>query len=115
MLVFEPQMVKICEIGLFWGKFLWKCKKRVTQLLLYVPILIKDIVERGNSILYTWIITNYSWKDLRSDDTLYRWHLLGIGQTKIIYYNLPDVTGNIDKKLNFIEYVPILIIPAYYK
>ena len=44
-----------------------------------------------------------------------RWHLLGIGQTKIIYYNLPDVTGNIDKKLNFIEYVPILIIPAYYK
>ena len=38
-----------------------------------------------------------------------------IGQTKIIYYNLPDVTGNIDKKLNFIEYVPILIIPAYYK
>jgi len=52
---------------------------------------------------------------LRSHDTLYRWHLLGIGQTKIIYYNLPDVTGNIDKKLNFIEYVPILIIPAYYK
>ena len=51
----------------------------------------------------------------RSYDTLYRWHLLGIGQTKIIYYNLPDVTGNIDKKLNFIEYVPILIIPAYYK
>ena len=53
--------------------------------------------------------------NLRSYDTLYRWHLLGIGQTKIIYYNLPDVTANIDKKLNFIEYVPILIIPAYYK
>ena len=52
---------------------------------------------------------------LRSYDTLYRWHLLGTGQTKIIYYNLPDVTGNIDKKLNFIEYVPILILPAYYK
>ena len=52
---------------------------------------------------------------LRSYDTLYRRQLLGIGQTKIIYYNLPDVTGNIDKKLNFIEYVPILIIPAYYK
>ena len=29
---------------------------------------------------------------LRSYETLYRWHLLGIGQTKIIYYNLPDTT-----------------------
>ena len=52
---------------------------------------------------------------LRSYDTLYRWHLFGIGQTKIIYYNLPDITGKIEKKLIFIEYVPILIIPAYYK
>ena len=51
----------------------------------------------------------------RSYDTLYRWHLLGIGQTKIIYYNLPDITGTIEKKWIFIEYVPILIIPAYYK
>ena len=55
---------------------------------------------------------------LRSYDTLYRWHLLGIGQTKIIYYNLvnlPDISGKIEKKLIFVEYVPILIIPAYYK
>ena len=52
---------------------------------------------------------------LRYYDTLYWWHLLGIGQTKKKYYNLPDITGKIEKKLNFIEYVPILIIPAYYK
>ena len=52
---------------------------------------------------------------LRSYYTLYRRHLLGIGQTKMIYYNLHDITGKIEKKLNFIEYVPILIISAYYK
>ena len=52
---------------------------------------------------------------LRSYDTLYRWHLLDIRQTKTIYYNLPDITGKIEKKLIFIEYVPILNIPAYYK
>ena len=52
---------------------------------------------------------------LRSYDTLYRRHLLSIGQTKIICYNLPDITGQIEKKLISIEYVPILIIPAYYK
>ena len=52
---------------------------------------------------------------LRSYYTLYRRHLLGIGQTKMIYYNLLDITGKIEKKLNFIEYVPILIISAYYK
>ena len=52
---------------------------------------------------------------LRSYDTLYQWHLLGIGQTKIIYYNLPDITWKIEKKLIFIEYVTILIIPVYYK
>ena len=52
---------------------------------------------------------------LRSYDTLYRSHLLGIGQTKIIYRKLPDITGKIEEKLIFIEYVPILIIPAYYK
>ena len=60
----------------------------------------------------------YFWILLRSYDTLYRWgrwHLLGIGQTKIIYYNLPDITEIIEKKLIYIEYVPILIIPAYYK
>ena len=50
---------------------------------------------------------------LRSYDTLYRWHLLGIGQTKIIYYNLPDTTGKIEKKLIFIKYVSIMIISAY--
>ena len=32
-----------------------------------------------------------------------------------MYYNLPDITGKIEKKLIFIENVPILIIPAYYK
>ena len=52
---------------------------------------------------------------LRSYDTLYRWHLLVIEQTKLIYYNLPDITGKIEKKLIFIEYVPTLIIPSYYK
>ena len=52
---------------------------------------------------------------LRSYDTLYRRHLLGIGQTKIIYYNFPDITGKSEKKLIFVEYVPILIIPACYK
>ena len=52
---------------------------------------------------------------LRSYYTIYRWHLLGIGQTKIIYYNVPDTTGNNGKKFNFIEYVPILSTPAYYK
>ena len=25
VLVFEPQMVKFCEIGLFGGKFSWQC------------------------------------------------------------------------------------------
>ena len=40
---------------------------------------------------------------------------MGIGQTKIIYYNLPDTTEKIEKKLIFIEYVPIMIIPAYHK
>ena len=38
---------------------------------------------------------------LRSYDTLYRWHLVGIGQTKIIYKNLPDTTGKNEKKLIF--------------
>ena len=40
-------------------------------------------------------------------------HLMGIGQTKIIYYNLIDITGKIERKLIFIEYVPILSIHAY--
>ena len=52
---------------------------------------------------------------LRSYDTLYRWHLLVIGQTKIIHCNLPDTTGKIEKKLIFVVYVAIMIIPAFYK
>ena len=52
--------------------------------------------------------------NLRFYDTLYRRHLLGIGKTKIIYYNLPDITGKIETKLIFID-VPNLIIPAYHK
>ena len=38
---------------------------------------------------------------LRSHDTLYRWHLLGFGQTKIIYYILPDITRKIENELIF--------------
>ena len=75
-------------------------------------MLVRKFLSNVNSLIGLCLLVMSS---LRSYDTLYRWHLLGIGQTKIIYYNLPDVTGNIDKKLNFIEYVLILIIPAYYK
>ena len=34
---------------------------------------------------------------LRSYDTLYRRHLLVIGQTKIIYYNLPDIIEKLER------------------
>ena len=37
--------------------------------------------------------------DLRSYNTLHRWHQLSIKQTKIIYYNFPDTTANFEKKL----------------
>ena len=72
------------------------------------------VKHNDNHSLSRWLVP-IDYIILRSYDTLYRWHLLGIGQTKIIYYNITDVNENIDKKLNFIEYVPILIIPAYYK
>ena len=73
------------------------------------------MVFKNLYILIFWVKVALALEGLRSYDTLYRWHLLGIGQTKIIYYNLPDITGKIQMKLIYIEYVPILIIPAYYK
>ena len=77
---------------------------RVTPKVTGLPSLLPPLAAPKQAEDYT---------NLRSYDTLYRWHLLGFGQTKIIYYILPDITRKIENKLIFIEYVPILIIPAY--
>ena len=45
---------------------------------------------------------------LRSFDTLYLGHLLSIGQTEIIYYNLPDIRKLLQKHI-LIRYLPICL------
>ena len=37
---------------------------------------------------------------------------IGYWTNKKKYYNFPDITREIEKKLIFIEYVPIIILPA---
>ena len=53
MLVFEPQMVKVCEIGLFGGNFFMKMLEKSYSNVTVYTMLIYDIVEQGIPILYT--------------------------------------------------------------
>ena len=52
MLVFEPQMVKVSEIGLGEQIFMKMLEKSYSIVTVYIPRLVLDIVEQGNPILY---------------------------------------------------------------